>query len=85
MLEVFMSDYGILYMIDTSYNSERDATEVTFGYIEKEEEIKGWIRSIRVIVSVKGHKGDKRGASKEALSVVRDILKRASDAVYEED
>lgn len=80
-----MSDYGVLYLIDTSYNGERDATEVTFGYIEKEEEIKGRIMSIRVIVNVKGHKDDKSGASKEALSIVRDILKRASTAGYEED
>ena len=75
-----MSDYGVLYLIDTIYNSERDATEVTFGYIEKEEEIKGRIRSIRVIVNVKGYKDDKSGASKEALGIARDILKRASTA-----
>ena len=80
-----MSDYDVLYLIDTSYNGERDATEVTFGYIEREEEIKGRIRSVRVIVNVKGHKDDKRGASNDALSVVRDILKRASTARYEED
>jgi hypothetical protein len=29
-----MSDYGSLYLIGTSYNSERDATEVIFGYAE---------------------------------------------------
>lgn len=80
-----MSDYGVLYLIDTIYNSERDATEVTFGYIEKEEEIKGRIRSIRVIVNVKGHKEDERGAAREALNIVRDILKRASTARYEEE
>ncbi|MEQ9618821.1 MAG: hypothetical protein RIG61_06575 [Deltaproteobacteria bacterium] len=80
-----MSDYGVLYLIDTTYNGERDATEATLGYIEKEEKIKGRIRSIRVIVSVSGHKDDRRGASKEALSVVRDMLKRASTAGYEED
>ena len=34
-----MSDYGSLYLIDTTYNFERDATEVIFGYMEKEEQL----------------------------------------------
>ena len=32
-----MSDYGSLYLIETSYNSGRDATEVIFGYMENIE------------------------------------------------
>ena len=32
-----MSDYGVIYLIDTQYNAERDATEVTLGYLEKED------------------------------------------------
>lgn len=42
-----MSDCCNLYLIDTLYNAERDATEVTFGYIEKEEDVKGRIMSLR--------------------------------------
>jgi len=80
-----MSDYGVLYLIDTSYNGERNATEVTFGYIEKEEDIKGRIRTVRVIVNVPGHKDDKDGAVEEGLEKARELLNRSASAAYESD
>lgn len=80
-----MSDYRVLYLIDTSYNSERDATEVTFGYIEKEEDIKGRIMTVRVIVNVPGHKEDKDGAVKEGLEKARELLQRSAAATFEKD
>ena len=49
-----MSDYGSLYLIETSYNSERDATEVVFGYLEQDKTIVGRISSVRVIVNIPG-------------------------------
>lgn len=80
-----MSDYDVLYLIDTSYNGERDATEVTLGYIEKEEDIKGRIKTVRVIVNVLGHRNDKDGAVKEGLEKARELLKRSASATYESD
>jgi hypothetical protein len=80
-----MSDYSTLYLIDTSYNAERDATEVAFGYIEKEEDVKGRIMSMRVIVNVPGHKDDKKGAVEEALIKARGFIARAGAASYEAD
>jgi hypothetical protein len=80
-----MSDYCTLYLIDTSYNADRDATEVTFGYIEKEEDVKGRIMSLRVIVNVPGHKDDRNGAADEALVKAREFIARAEAAPYEED
>ena len=80
-----MSDYGVLYLIDTSYNGERDATEVTLGYIEREEDIKGRIRTVRVIVNIPGHKDDKRGAVEEGLGKARELLARSASATFERD
>ncbi len=78
-----MSDYCNLYLIDTNYNADRDATEVTFGYIEKEEDLKGRIMSLRVIVNVPGHKNDVKGAAEEGLTKARDLITRAAAAPFE--
>jgi len=78
-----MSDYCNLYLIDTSYNADRDATEVTFGYIEKEESVKGRIMSLRVIVNVPGHKNDIKGAAEEGLVKAREMITRAAAAQFE--
>ncbi len=78
-----MSDYFTLYLIDTLYNADRDATEVTFGYIEKEEKVKGRIMSVRVIVNVPGHKSDPEGAAEEGLARARELLARAAQAPFE--
>lgn len=80
-----MSDYCNLYPIDTLYNAERDATEVTFGYIEKEESVKGRIMSLRVIVNVPGHKNDTKGAMEEGLIKARELIARAAAAPFEAD
>lgn len=83
--ETLMSDYGNIYLIDTVYNAERDATEVTFGYIEKEEDVRGRIMSLRVIVNVPGHKDDAKGAAEAALDKARAFTARAVEAPYEPD
>lgn len=80
-----MSDYGSLYLIDTTYNSERDATEVVFGYIEKEKEIQGRNMKIRVIVNVSGGKDDMASVIEEGLKKAKSVLKKASKATFEED
>lgn len=80
-----MSDYCNLYLIDTLYNADRDATEVTFGYIEKEEQVKGRIMSLRVIVNVPGHKNDGKGAAEEGLERARELIRRAAGAPFEAD
>jgi hypothetical protein len=78
-----MSDYGTIYLIDTDYNAERDVTEVSFGYLEKEEKLKGRIRTLRVIVNVPGHRDDRKGAVEEGLKVAREFISRAVQAPYE--
>lgn len=78
-----MSDYRNLYLIDTNYNADRDATEVTFGYIEKEEDVKGRIMSLRVIINVPGHKNDVKGAAEEGLVKARELIARAAAATFE--
>lgn len=78
-----MSDCCNLYLIDTLYNAERDATEVTFGYIEKEEDVKGRIMSLRVIVNVPVHKNDVKGAAEEGLVKARELTGRAGAAPFE--
>lgn len=80
-----MSDYGTIYIIDTSYNADRDAREVTFGYIEKEEDVKGRIMSLRIIVNVPGHKDDVKGALDAGLAKARALASRAAGAPYEPD
>ena len=57
-----MSDYGSIYLIETTYNSERDATEVIFGYMEKEKSLAGRSMSVRLIVNVPGCKDNEKKA-----------------------
>jgi hypothetical protein len=80
-----MSDYGTIYLIDTNYNADRDATEVTFGYLEKEEDVRGRIMSLRVIVNVPGHRDDVNGAVETCLARARAFIERAARAAYEPD
>jgi hypothetical protein len=80
-----MSDYGTIYLIDTEYNAERDATEVSFGYLEKEEQLKGRIRTLRIIVNVQGHRDDRKGAIDEGLRFAREFVSRAAQAPYESE
>lgn len=83
--ETLMSDYGTIYLIETNYNADRDAREVTFGYIEKEEDVKGRIMSLRVIVNVPGHRDDVNGAVEAGLAKARALASRAAGASYEPD
>lgn len=80
-----MSDYGSLYLIETTYNSERDATEVIFGYMEKEKTLVGRVMSIRAIVNIPGCQDDKKKAIEKGLVQARGLLERSSKAPYEED
>ena len=78
-----MSDYGSLYLIETSYNSVRDATEVIFGYMEKEKTIIGRILSVRVIVNIPGCRDNESRAVERGLKKARRILKSASQAPFD--
>jgi|GEM_PF-1547374 len=80
-----MSDYNSLYLIDTTYNSDRNATEVVFGYIEQEKDIEGRNMKVRVIVNVPGGKDDIAAVIKEGLKKARSVLISASKASYDED
>ncbi len=80
-----MSDYNNLYLIETTYNSERDATEVIFGYLEKEKDLEGRNMKVRVIVSVPGGRDDIAPVIEEGLKKAKSVLKSASKAPYEED
>ena len=81
-----MSDYGSLYLIDTSYNSERDATEVIFGYaeMEKEKQIKGRMMSVRIAVNIPGCGDNKSKAVERGLKKAWRILASASQAPFDD-
>ena len=74
-----MFDYGVIYLIDTQYNAERDATEVTFGYIEKEEAVKGRIMTLRAIVNMPGRKGGSTWPADEGIMKAREFILRATE------
>lgn len=78
-----MSEFGSLYIIDSQYNSGRDAHEVTLGYMEKDEDVKGRFKSIRIIVSIPDHKGDQETVVDLALKKTRELLEIASKASVE--
>jgi len=80
-----ISDYGSLYLIDTTYNSERDATEVVFGYPQREKELEGRIMKVGVIVNVPGGKEDNTGVIEEGLKRAKSVLISASEAPYAKD
>ncbi len=80
-----MSDYGSLYLIDTTYNSDSDVTEGIFGYLEREKEVEGRIIKVRVIVNVPGGREDKAPVIEKGLITAKSVLKSASKAPYEED
>ena len=78
-----MSEFGSLYIIDTDYNSGRNAYEVTLGYMEKDEDVKGRFKSIRVIVNIQNLKNDEKTVIDIALKKARELLERASKASVE--
>ncbi len=80
-----MYDYGSLYLMDSNYNSQRDATEVSFGYLERDKQFKGRMMSVRVIVNVSGKPDPKGKYIDKALKKARVILMSSSKAQYEED
>ena len=80
-----MSEFGSLYIIDTEYNAGRDAYEVTIGYMEKDEDVKGRFKSIRVIVNISNHRDDEKTVIDIALNKARRLLEAASKASVEFD
>ena len=78
-----MSEFGSLYIIDAEYNSGRDAYDVTFGYMEKDEDVKGRFKTIRVIVNIPNHKNDEKTVVDMALKKARELLEKASKASVE--
>ena len=80
-----MSDYDSLYVIHSAYNSARQAYEVSIGYQTKDEEVKGRITSVTIVVNVPNHKGDESAVREAALTKARRILEIASKAPVEEE
>ena len=80
-----MSDYGSLYLIESSYNADRDATELVFGYIAKEKDVEGRYKKARVIVNVNGGREGEETVLEEGLKKARAVLKAAAKAPYNED
>lgn len=80
-----MSDYGFLYIIDTSYHTERQVYEVSIGYMVKDEEINGRFTTINILVNVPNHKSDKNKIKELALNKARKALEAASQARAEEE
>jgi hypothetical protein len=78
-----MSEFGSLYIIDSNYNSARNAYEVTIGYMERDEDVKGRFKSIRVIVNIPNHKDDEKTVIDIALKKARELLETASKASVE--
>jgi hypothetical protein len=80
-----MSDYGSLYIIGTSYHSERQVYEVNIGYMAKDEEVKGRFITINIIVNVPDHKSDKNKIEELAFNKARKVLELASQAPVGEE
>ena len=78
-----MSDYGSLYLIETNYNSERDATEVVFGYLEQDKTIVGRISSVRVIVNIPGCGENKSEAVERGLQQARELLTKSANSEFD--
>lgn len=75
-----MSEADSFYIIDTNYNSGRDAYEVSFGFSTKDEEVKGRDLTMRVTVNVPNQKDDEDQAIEIALTRARKFLEEASKA-----
>ncbi len=82
-MEDNMSDYGSLYLIETNYNSERDATEVIFGYLEQDKTIVGRISSVRVIVNIPGCRENESEAVERGLEEAREILRKSANSEFD--
>lgn len=78
-----MSEFGSLYIIDTEYNSSRDAYEVTIGYMERDDDVRGRFKSIRVIVNIANRKDDEKTVIDIAIKKARELLEAASKASLE--
>lgn len=80
-----MSDYGKLYIVESSFFPSGGFFEVTLGYITKDEEIAGPLNTARVIVNVPGVRGDEEAARSLAVEKARMLLKKAARARLLED
>jgi hypothetical protein len=75
-----MADYGFLYVIDTSYHTERQVYKVDIGYMDKDEEVKGRFITINIMVNIPNHKSDESKIKELAISKARKLLELASKA-----
>ncbi len=80
-----MSEYGSLYLIDNTNNFSRDAFEVTLGYTEKDEDVKGRFQSVKVTVNIPNHKDDEKSVIDIALKKARGLLETAYKAKFEKE
>lgn len=80
-----MSDYGSLYIIDTSYHTERQVYEVSIGYMARDEEVNGRFTTINILVNVPNHKSDISKIKELALNKARKVLGLASQAPVGEE
>jgi hypothetical protein len=80
-----MSDYGSLYIIDTSYHTERQVYEVNIGYMAKDEEVSGRFTTINIRVNIPNHKSDKDKIKELAFNKARKVLGLASQAPMGEE
>lgn len=80
-----MSEYGSLYVIDNTYNFTRDAFEVTIGYTEKDEEVKGRLQSVKVTVNIPNRKDDQETVIDLALKKARGLLETVTKAKFESE
>lgn len=80
-----MSEYGSLYVIDNTYNFTRDAFEVTIGYTEKDEEVKGRLQSVKITVNIPNRKDDQETVIDLALKKARGLLEIVTKAKFESE
>ncbi len=80
-----MADYGFLYVINTSYHTERQVYQVNIGYMDRDEEVKGRFITVNIVVNVPNYKSDEKKIKELAISKARKILELASRAPLGEE
>ncbi len=75
-----MADYGFLYVIDTSYHTERRVYQVNIGFMDRDEEVKGRFITINIIVNIPNHKIDENKINELAFAKAKKLLELASKA-----
>jgi len=75
-----MADYGFLYVIDTSYHTERQVYQINIGYMDRDEEVKGRFITINIVVNIPNRKIGENKIKELALAKARKLLELASKA-----